>query len=199
MREARQWRDQQTLHAKRRPVALRVLDQLVRPTDPYGLATALKPIVEDDAGRLASFARARAVAEHEASPKPDRVGCALWCGLNEVVGFIDGPRPREKIPVRFAGVDDGFELSIGQQRVDVCWQRRSVAGLGRRDRGHGRRLHEFGGVGLRSRNTDRLKSVAFIEAIAHPVASGRRPIDGLIDKINRFRIGGDVAGRTGGR
>ena len=99
------------------------------------------------------------------SMKPRRkrtaFGCAPWCGLNEVVGFIDRPLPGEKIAVRFAGIDDGFELGIGQQAVcDVCLAARPVAGLGRRDRGHGRRLHQFGRMGLEPGMTDRLQSVA---------------------------------------
>src|SRR3546814_12720812 len=46
--EARQRLNQQALHAERRPVALRVLDQLVGFRDPQRLVAALDPVVEDD-------------------------------------------------------------------------------------------------------------------------------------------------------
>src|SRR4051812_543801 len=51
--KARQWRDQQPLLPQSRPVALRILEQLVGLADPQRLTAALKPIVENDAGDLA--------------------------------------------------------------------------------------------------------------------------------------------------
>ncbi len=53
--EARQRRNQEPLHAKRGPVALRILDQLVGLADPDRAPAALEPVVEQDAGDLASL------------------------------------------------------------------------------------------------------------------------------------------------
>ena len=66
-----------------------------------------------------------------------------------------------------AGIDDAFELGVRQQAVgdEVRRQMRPVGWLGRRDRGHRRRLHELGGMRLRAGNTDRLQSVFFIKRI----------------------------------
>ena len=51
-----------------------------------------------------------------------------------------------------AGIDDALELGVGQQAVgdDVRRQMRPIAGLGRRHRRHGGRLHELGRMGLTS-------------------------------------------------
>ena len=48
--KTRQGRDEQPLLAERRPVALRVLEQLVALRDPDRLAAALAPVVEQDTG-----------------------------------------------------------------------------------------------------------------------------------------------------
>ena len=63
---ARLRHDQELLLAERRPVALRVLDELVGFGNPDGLAASAQPIVENDACRLAAFAAAGAVAQEKA-------------------------------------------------------------------------------------------------------------------------------------
>ena len=57
-----------------------------------------------------------------------------------------------------AGVDDAFELRVGQQAIgdESCRKMRPIGGLWRRDRGHRRRLHQLGRMRLRAGNTDRL-------------------------------------------
>src|SRR5581483_2813418 len=102
--------DQQPLHAERRPVALRVLDQLVGLADPDGAPPALQPIVEEDAGDLAALAGASAVAEEPAPAKADRVLRIVARGGDKVEGLVDRPRPGEEIRMGLAGVDDAFEL-----------------------------------------------------------------------------------------
>ena len=61
---------------------------------------------------------------------------------------------------------------------------RPIAGFRRRDRGHGGRLHQPRRMRRRSGNTDRLKSVSFIERLGNPSASRRRPVDGLIGEFD---------------
>ena len=91
LRKARQRRHQQALHAERRPVTLRVLDQLVGLGDPDGLAAPAHPVVEDDGGRLAAFASTGAVAEHEATPEADRALRIVRRRSDEIEGLIDRP------------------------------------------------------------------------------------------------------------
>jgi len=112
LREARERRDQQTLHAQRRPVALRVLEQLVGLRDPDRLAPALQPVVENDAGGLATLAGAGAIPEHEASTEVDGVRCVVAGGRDEVEGLINGPGAGEIVAMRLAGIDDRFKLGV---------------------------------------------------------------------------------------
>ena len=85
-----------------------------------------------------------------------------------------------------AGIDHAFELSVGQQAVgnDGGRQMRPIAGFRRRDRGHGGRLHQPRRMRRRSGNTDRLKSVSFIERLGDPSALRRRPVHGLIGEFD---------------
>ena len=85
----------------------------------------------------------------------------------------------------FTGVDDGFELGIGQEAIgdDVAGQMRPVARLGRGDGGHGRRLHQLGRMSLRAGNTDRLQSVFFIKRLGDPAALDRRPVHRLVSQF----------------
>ncbi|TIW92035.1 MAG: hypothetical protein E5V57_31165, partial [Mesorhizobium sp.] len=61
--------DQETFHAEGRPVALRVLDQLVGFRDPDRLAAFLHPAVENDGGGLAALADAGAVTNEKSLPE----------------------------------------------------------------------------------------------------------------------------------
>ena len=89
-----------------------------------------------------------------------------------------------------AGIDHAFELSVGQQAVgdDGGRQMRPIAGFRRRDRGHGGRLHQPRRMRRRSGNTDRLKSVSFIERLGDPSALRRRPVHGLIGEFDGRRF-----------
>ena len=115
--EARQRRDQQPLHAERRPVALGVLDQLVGLADPDRAAAALQPVVEQDAGDLAALARAGAVAEKPAAAEAHGILRIVGRGGDDVKGLVDRPGSGEKLGMRLAGIDDAFELRVGQQAV----------------------------------------------------------------------------------
>ena len=115
--EAGERRDEQPLHAERRPVALRILDQLVGLADPDRAAPALEPVVEQDAGDLAALAGAGAVAEKPSASKADSVLCVVARGGDEVEGFIDRPRAGEEVRVSLAGIDDAFELGVRQHAV----------------------------------------------------------------------------------
>ena len=104
--EARQRRDQQPLHAERRPVALRVLDQLVGFADPDRAAAALQPVVEQDAGDLPALAGAGAVAQEPAAAETNGILRIVARGRHDVKGRIDRPGAREKLGMRLAGIDD---------------------------------------------------------------------------------------------
>ena len=85
----------------------------------------------------------------------------------------------------FAGIDHAFELRVGEQPVGQHGRRqmRPVAGFGRRDRGHRRRLHEARRMRLRSGNADRLQDIALIERLGDAGALCRRPIAGLVSEL----------------
>ncbi len=106
-------------------------------------------------------------------------------GGDDIEGLVHRPRAGEIVGMGFAGIDDAFELGVRQQAVrdEIRRQMRAVARLGRRDRGHGRRLHQLGRMRLRAGNTDRLKRVFLIKRIGEPCALGRRPVDGLIGEF----------------
>ena len=89
--EAREWCHQQALHAKRRPVALCILDQLVGLRHPDGAAAALQPVVEQDARDLAALAGAGAIAQEPATAKADGVLGVVVRGRDEVERLIHHP------------------------------------------------------------------------------------------------------------
>ena len=185
--EAGERRDLQALLAERRPVALRVVDQLVGFGDPDGAAAALHPVVEDDAGGLPALARAGAVAEEPAAAEAHGALGVVGGGGDRVEGGIDLPGAGQMPAMGFAGIDDAFELGLGQDALadEALRQMRPVGGLRRRDRGHGGRLHQGGRVRLRAGNADRLQAVAFIDRVGQAAAGGRRPLAGFVGK--RFR------------
>ena len=84
---ARLRHDQELLLAERRPVALRVLDQLVGLGDPDGLAASAQPVVENDACGLPALAAAGAVAEEEALAELHGVFVAVFGERRDCRGF----------------------------------------------------------------------------------------------------------------
>ena len=89
--EARQRRHQKSFHAERRPVALGVLDQLVGLADPHRTATALQPVIEQDAGDLTALARTSAVAEKPATPELHGIVGIVARRADEVKSIVNGP------------------------------------------------------------------------------------------------------------
>ena len=67
----------------------------------------------------------------------------------------------------FARMDDAFQLGVGQQslRDHLGRQMRAVAGVRRRDRGHGGRLHQPRRMRRCAGNPDRLQRVALIQRL----------------------------------
>lgn len=67
--------------------------------------------------------------------------------------------------MRLAGIDDAFELGIGQEAIrhGIGRQMWPVRRLRWRDRGHRGGLHEFGRMRMRIENTDRLQGVFLIK------------------------------------
>ena len=190
--EAGERRDQEPLLPERRPVALRILDQLVGLADPDGAAAALQPIVEDDAGDLAALAGAGAVAQHPAAPEAHGVLGVVGRGRDDIEGLVDDPRSGEMAGMGLAGIDHALQLRVRQKTAGDRGSRqmRPVGRLGRRDRGHRRRLDQPGRMRLRTGNTDRLKGVSFIKRIGDAAALGRLPVDGLVGEFDAGWFGG---------
>ena len=168
--ETRQRRHQQALLPERRPIALRIYQQLVAFRDPERLAAALAPVVEQDPSRLAALARAGAITEEETPAEADSISGVLRCCGYHVSGLIDGPRPRETRAMRLPRVDDGLELRVGQQAVaqDGRGQLGAVRGFRRCDRGHGRRLHKLGRVRCGVWDVDSLQTEGLVDLVGQP-------------------------------
>ena len=112
-------------------------------------------------------------------------------GGDEIECLVHRPRTGEMIRMGFAGIDDGFELGVGQNAVgdDAGGERRPIAWLRRCDRGHRRRLDQLGRVRLRAGNPDRLKPVFLINGVGQPATLGRRPVDGFIGEFDALWFG----------
>ena len=199
LREPRQRRDQQALHAERRPVALGVLDQFVGFADPQSLATTTQEIVEDDAGGLTALARAGAVAEHEAATEANGVLCIFGGCLDDIEGFIDRPRSREEFAMGLAGINDGFKLRVRQQAAaqDFARKPRAIVRRRRRDARHRRRLHQLGRMGQGAGNADRLQAIVFVNGVGEMAAFQGRPVHHLIGEIGDLPLGVLAAGQGG--
>ena len=199
--EARQRLDQQRLLAQRRPVAAGILDQCFGLGNPQRLAPALEPVVEDDAGHLAALAAAGAVAQEPAAPEAHGIGGAVECSGNDIERGVDRPAAGELGRVSLARVDDALQLRLRQQALgeDAGREVRSIGGLGRRDRGHRRRLHEARRMRMRAGDADRLQGVVFVQHLAEPAAPGRLPVHGLVGDLDGVAAGGRGLRRRLGR
>ena len=144
-----------------RPVAARVLQQLVGLGKPQGALPAAQPVVEDDGGDLAALAAAGAVAQHPAPAEAQRAGqrlavCGDERGVNLLIIAVL-PATMDGLP---AGADavlrgqvacmglarehDALELGIRQQPVrdDPLRQEGTVCRHGMGHGRHGRGLHQ---------------------------------------------------------
>ena len=186
--EAGERRDEKPFLAERRPVALRVLDQLVGLRDPDRAAAALEPIVEDDAGDLAALAGAGAVAEKPAAAEADGVLGVVGRGRDDIEGLVHRPGAGEMARMRLAGIDDALELRVAEQAVadDGGRQMRTVARLRRRHRRHRRRLNQSRRMRLRAGDADRLEGIPLIERVGDVAVFGLRPIARLVGKLDGF-------------
>lgn len=93
-------------------------NQLVGFGDP-GTSPATQPVVEDDAGRLATFAHSGAVLDLEPRRKRTVFSASASAAWTEIEGRIDHPRSGEKVQMGLAGIDDSFELGVRQQIGDA--------------------------------------------------------------------------------
>src|SRR3546814_17406286 len=107
----------QLLLPERRPVALSILDELVRLRHPDRAAAAFEPIVQQHTGDLAALAGAGAVAEHPATTEADSGLGIVGRRRDDVEGLVDGPRPGAEAGMGLAGIDDALELGLRQQAV----------------------------------------------------------------------------------
>ena len=91
--------------------------------------------------------------------------------------------------MRLAGIDDALELRVREDAggEEARRQMRPVGGAGRRDRGHGGRLHELRRVRRGVGDVDRLQRVALIEAGGEASGRARRPVAGLIGELDEIR------------
>jgi hypothetical protein len=195
--ETRARRDQEPFLPEGGPAALCVLDQLVGLADPYGAAAAFQPIVEDDAGDLATVARAGAVTEHPTAAETNSVLGIVWSRGDGVEGLVGSPRSGGMACMGLAGIDHALEFRIGQKEIGDQPHRQTwlVGGFGRCHGGHGRRLDEPGRMRLRSGNTDRLQGATCIKRIGDATALGRLPLDGLGGEFDAGWFGGGDKGR----
>ena len=191
--EARQRHEVGAVAAKRGPVAFGILDQLVGFGDPQRAAAALEPVVEDDRGDLAALAGAGAVAEKPAAPEAHRACRSLGSGGDLVPGLVDRVGPGEMAGMRLPGIDDAFELRVGQEAAldKARRQERLVGRARRRDGGHRGRLHELGRMRLRAGDAQGLQRIAFVERGGQASALGRRPVAGLVGEFDGARLRGD--------
>ena len=190
--KARKRRNQQSLHAKRRPVALRILDQLIGLADPDRASATLQPVVEQDPRDLPSLARAGAIAQEPAATKTNGILSVVARGRHDVKSRIDRPGASEKCRMRFASINDALELGVRQDAVrhDIGRQMWSIGRLWRRDGGHGCRLHELGRMRLRTRDADRLQCVSLIKRIGDLAGIRGNPVDWLVGDFCRHEIDG---------
>ena len=91
-------------------------------------------------------------------------------GGDDIEGGVHRPRSGEMVGVRFAGIDDGLELGVGQEVVDVAGRRADSSAWAARP-SHRGRLHQLGRDGLRAGDTDRLQSVFLIDALGQARAA----------------------------
>ena len=190
LREARERSDQQPFLPERRPVASRVLDQLVGLGDPQRAAPSLVPVVENDPGDLASLASAGAVTEEPSPAEPHRVVGSVGRGLDPVAGRIDRPGTRQMAGVRFARINHALDLRTRQHAFgEVMGQDvRPITGPGRRDRGHRGGLDEFGRMVGRAGDAQRLEAIVLVERVGHPGRGIAFPVDGLVGEFDGFDL-----------
>ena len=66
---------------------------------------------------MPALARAGAIAQEPASAKADGIFGVIGCGGDDVESLVNGPRSCEEAGMGLAGLDDAFELGVGQQAV----------------------------------------------------------------------------------
>ncbi len=98
-----------------------------------------------------------------------------------------------------AGIYHRLELGVGQQAIgdDRSRKRRAIARRRRRDRCHGGRLHQFGGMGPCARDADRLERIGLVDRVRQAATLGRRPVHGLIVERHAFDFSRAPGGRGG--
>ena len=147
-------------------------------------ASALQPVVQDDAGDLSSLAAAGSVTQKPSTAEAHRVLGAFGGGRDDVAGLVDRPGAGEMAGMRLAGIDHAFELGVRQQTLvdDRVRQQGTVGRLRWRDRGHRGRLDQRRRMRLCAGNVDRLECVGLIDRVGEPAAFLRHPVAQLVGK-----------------
>ena len=129
--------------------------------------TALEPVVEDNTGGLAAFAGSGAIAEKPAATKAAGAFSVRLDGFQVVKTGVDRPMAGEIAGMRLAGIDDAFELGVGEVSAgdDTLRQMRPIGRPRRRDRRHGDGFDKFVGVRLRVQDVDRLQPIGLVDAV----------------------------------
>jgi hypothetical protein len=129
----RKRRNKQALHAERRPIALRILDQLVGFADPDRTASPLQPIVQQNAGDLSALASPGPISQEPAAAKADGILRIIARCRRDIKGRINRPEAAEKLGMCLTGVNDALELRVRQDAFsyDVGWQVRPIRRLRR--------------------------------------------------------------------
>ncbi len=166
--------DQELLFAKRGPVALRILDELVGFGNPDSLAASSQPIVENNACRLASFAAAGAVAQEKAFAELHCVRITVLRKSEVIEALVDAITACEHLAMRFACIDDRLKLRVRENAIlnKTLRHKRPIGGQRRPDGCHGGRLHELGWMRLCACDCNRLHLVRLIKPVAEFCISG---------------------------
>ncbi|CDN96334.1 hypothetical protein BN949_05511 [Agrobacterium tumefaciens] len=152
----------------------------------------LQPVVENNAGSLATFAGACSVAKKPTAAKTNGLLC-VGCDRPEIVkGGIDTPVPGEIAGMGFAGIDDAFELGVGKIAADddALRQMWTIAWLWWCHRGHRERLDQRVRMRFCVRDVDRLEPVGFVDAVSSARLILRLDVPQLVGEFNDLVIYG---------
>ena len=106
-----------------------------------------------------------------------------------VVSFIDGVSAGEMTGMGLAGIDNAFELRVGQDaaRKQPGRQMRPVGRARRCNRCHGSRLHQLGRVRTRHPEAGSIAARSLRKGSSLKRVSPGRPVAGFINKLDNIR------------
>ena len=148
--------------AKRLPVAARIFKQRLVLGDPDMAALACEPPIHDNRCDLPSLTRSGPVAKEEALS----VGVPIFGQFQRGALLADTELTRKIARERLGSVDQCLALRFGEQATGLptCGETRGDFRLRCRDRTHGDRFHERGGMNGRVFERDAAGPVRQVDA-----------------------------------